>query len=378
MSPVEPGGAVRAVPVVGRAGGDRGPGAAPGRACGRSPVGSAGRRRRSAVSCAATLRSGNGAPVPGERGPVRRPIARARRPKTGEAGRAPAAARVRAGQAAGDERWSPEQIARRLPVDFPDDEQMRISHEAIYQVAVRAGPRRAAPGADRAACAPGGRCASRGDASTTGASRITDKVLISERPAEVADRAVPGHWEGDLIIGADSGSAIGTLVERTTRFTMLLHLPDDHGAEAVRDAIATTITTLPEAPAPHADLGPGHRAGPARRRSRFATDLADLLLRPAQPLAARHATRTPTGCCASTSPKAPTCPCTARTSSPRRRRPQRPTPQDPRLEDPSRSPRPTTVSRTNNAVLRRPPESAAVKIATSWRLCTRRTAGACG
>jgi len=69
--------------------------------------------------------------------------------------------------------------------------------------------------------------------------------MISDRPGEVADRAVPGHWEGDLIIGSDSGSAIGTLVERSTRFTLLLHLPDDHGAVAVRDAITTTIATLP-------------------------------------------------------------------------------------------------------------------------------------
>jgi IS30 family transposase len=77
--------------------------------------------------------------------------------------------------------------------------------------------------------------------------RIKDKVLISERPAEVEDRAVPGHWEGDLIVGKESGSAIGTLVERSTRFVMLLHLPADHGAEAVRDAILAQINTLPAA-----------------------------------------------------------------------------------------------------------------------------------
>ena len=71
--------------------------------------------------------------------------------------------------------------------------------------------------------------------------------MVSERPAEADDRAVPGHWEGDLIVGENSGSAIGTLVERTTRFVMLLHLPADHGAEAVRDAIVTQINTLPAA-----------------------------------------------------------------------------------------------------------------------------------
>lgn len=157
--------------------------------------------------------------------------------------------------------WSPEQIANRLPVDFPDDASMRISHEAIYQALYVQG--RGALRRELTACLRTGR-ALRGPAPRTrgrGKGFITPDVLISQRPAEAADRAVPGHWEGDLILGLES-SAIGTLVERTARFTMLLHLPRmeghgarrvhngpplaGHGAEAVRDAIAASVTTLPE------------------------------------------------------------------------------------------------------------------------------------
>jgi transposase, IS30 family len=158
--------------------------------------------------------------------------------------------------------WSPEQIANRLPVDFPDDESMRISHEAIYQALYVQG--RGALRRELTACLRTGRALRVPRARTRGRGKkfVTPEVMISQRPAEAEDRAVPGHWEGDLIIGLGS-SAIGTLVERTTRFTMLLHLPPmdghgvdartkngpalaGHGAEAVRDAIASTITTLPE------------------------------------------------------------------------------------------------------------------------------------
>jgi IS30 family transposase len=157
--------------------------------------------------------------------------------------------------------WSPQQIAGRLPVDFPQDESMRISPEAIYQALYVQG--RGALSRELSACLRTGRAlrVPRGRARGRSTGFLTAEVMISERPAEVADRAVPGHWEGDLIIGAGS-SAIGTLVERSTRFTMLLHLPRmaghgqprvnngpalaGHGAAAVRDAIASTITTLPE------------------------------------------------------------------------------------------------------------------------------------
>ena len=157
--------------------------------------------------------------------------------------------------------WSPEQICERLRVDFPDDASMRISHEAIYQALYIQG--RGALRRELTACLRTGRALRVPRARTRGRGKgfVSEEILISERPAEAEDRAVPGHWEGDLIIGLDS-SAIGTLVERSTRFTMLLHLPPmpghgdprtknapalaGHGAEAVRDAIAAAIATLPE------------------------------------------------------------------------------------------------------------------------------------
>ena len=159
--------------------------------------------------------------------------------------------------------WSPEQIANRLPLDFPDDPSMRISHEAIYQSLYVQG--RGALRRELTACLRTGRALRVPRARTRGRGGkgfVRPEIMISERPAEAEDRAVPGHWEGDLILGLDS-SAIGTLVERTTRFVMLLHLPRmsghgdgprvkngpalaGHGATAVRDAIAASIVALPE------------------------------------------------------------------------------------------------------------------------------------
>ncbi len=157
--------------------------------------------------------------------------------------------------------WSPEQISNRLRVDFPADESMRISHEAIYQALYIKG--RGALERELVACLRTGRAlrVPRARTNQRGKKFVTPEVMISKRPSEADDRAIAGHWEGDLIIGLNR-SAIGTLVERTTRFTMLLHLPrmEGHGegprvkngpplaglgAEAVRNAIAASVRSLP-------------------------------------------------------------------------------------------------------------------------------------
>jgi IS30 family transposase len=143
------------------------------------------------------------------------------------------------------QKWSPEQISLRLREDHPDDHEMRISHDTIYEslylqargtlrteltLALRTGRARRV-GRSRAS-------ASRG--------KIKDMVHISERPAEAADRAVPGFWEGDLIIGKGNKSQIVTLVERTTRFVMLVKIPYDRNAERVAALLAKKMQTLPE------------------------------------------------------------------------------------------------------------------------------------
>ena len=157
--------------------------------------------------------------------------------------------------------WSPEQISRRLVVDFPDDEDMRISHEAIYQALYVQG--RGALSRELVACLRTGRALRkpRERARNRPQGHVTPDVVLSERPAEAEDRAVPGHWEGDLIIGLNR-SAIGTVVERTSRYTLLVHLPrlegygtvppvkngpalGGYGAIAMKDALSATMTTMP-------------------------------------------------------------------------------------------------------------------------------------
>lgn len=176
--------------------------------------------------------------------------------------------------------WSPEQISKRLKIEFPDDESMRISHEAIYQALYVQG--RGALGRELAACLQTGRAlrVPRARVRGRGKSYVGEQIMISSRPAEAEDRAVRGHWEGDLILGANQ-TAIGTLVERSTRLTMLLHLPPmpghggprvkngpslaGRGAEAVRDAITAQVVTLPGQLRRSLTLGPRRRDDTTRR-----------------------------------------------------------------------------------------------------------------
>lgn len=142
--------------------------------------------------------------------------------------------------------WSPRQVSARLHLEHPDDPMMRVSHETIYQSIYVQG--RGALRKELAACLRTGRAVRRSRARNAGGAvgRIPDMVNISERPAEADDRAVPGHWEGDLIIGRNGKSAVGTLVERSTRYVMLLHLANDRTATTVRDAMTAAMKTLPE------------------------------------------------------------------------------------------------------------------------------------
>jgi IS30 family transposase len=165
----------------------------------------------------------------------------AARPKEGKLSYPPLAAQVSAWL---EELWSPEEISMRLRREFGDDPMMHVSAETIYQslfVQGRGELRR-----ELTRCLRSGRARRRPRTKAAPRRTIPDMVMISDRPAEVADRAVPGHWEGDLILGTKNQSAVGTLVERSTRFVMLMHLPGDHCADTVEAAVRKAISTLPE------------------------------------------------------------------------------------------------------------------------------------
>jgi IS30 family transposase len=140
-------------------------------------------------------------------------------------------------------RWSPAQIAHHLRLAHPADEELRVSHETIYRAVYIQG--RGELRRELAACLRTGRARRRVHGEASGVGRIRDMVLISERPAEIADRAVPGHWEGDLLLGRNGKSAVATLVERRTRYVMLAALPAGRTAPEVRDALVSAVTRLP-------------------------------------------------------------------------------------------------------------------------------------
>lgn len=140
--------------------------------------------------------------------------------------------------------YSPQQIARKLVCDYPDDPEMWVSHETIYQTLYVQG--RGSLRKELTQCLRTGRARRRSQSRHPDHGQIADMVLISERPAEVEDRAVPGHWEGDLIMGKNNKSAIGTLVERKTRYVMLFALPNGRSAEQVREIMTRKIRELPK------------------------------------------------------------------------------------------------------------------------------------
>ena len=242
-----------------------------------------------------------------------------------------------------EQRHSPEQIAGRLREDFPDDPEMWVSHETIYQ-ALYVQPRgelarlvKTALRTGRTQRKPQGRNG------TTVAGKLKDMINISERPAEADDRAIPGHWEGDLIIGATaSGSAIGTLVERTTGFVMLLHLPGDRTAATLADAMTAKIPEIPEILRRSLTWDQGSEMA-LHTKITEATGLPIYFCDPHSPWQ-RGTNENTNGLLRQYFPKGTDLsfygPGIAR---PRRRRTQRPTPQTPRLAHPRRRTRPTTL-----------------------------------
>ena len=283
--------------------------------------------------------------------------------------------------------WSPEQIASRLKADFPDDESMRISHEAIYQALYVEG--RGALKRELVACLRTGRAlrVPRARSKRKAWAHVTPEVMISERPAEADDRAVPGHWEGDLIIGLER-SAIGTLVERTTRFTMLVHLPRQdgygaiprtkngpplagYGAITMKNALAATITTLPGQLLRSLTWDRGKELS-AHAEFKVETGIPVYFADPHSPWQRAHEREHQRPAEAVLPQRHRPRPMERRGDRSRRHRAQQPTPQDTRLEDPGRSTqRAATVSASRCCIHRLnppnsgPPRSSATLTATA-------------
>ena len=169
--------------------------------------------------------------------------ARRSRPKTGKIAANPALRQ--AVQDRLEMEWSPEQISKTLLIQFPAQPEMQVSHETIYQALYVQGRGELRRELTRALRTGRARRIPRRRPDQRQPRFTAPMVMISQRPAEAGDRAVPGHWEGDLIIGKDQASQIGTLVERASRYVLLVHLPASRDAETVRDALAATMATLP-------------------------------------------------------------------------------------------------------------------------------------
>ena len=186
-----------------------------------------------------------------------------------------------------EDRPSPEQISRMLPGLFPARPEMRVATETIYQALYTTGPDRLHRDGVRLLRTGRVHRRRRRRSGERVGRFVAPMVMIDQRPADVADRLVAGHWEGDLITGSANRSAIGTLVERTTRYVLLLHLPDGHGAEQVRDAPVDAVAPLPARLRRWLTSGPGGR-DESPRRVRTGRWCGGLLLRAGQPLAAGH------------------------------------------------------------------------------------------
>jgi transposase, IS30 family len=207
--------------------------------------------------------------------------------------------------------WSPQEISRRLRMEFAEDPVMQVSHETIYQALFVQG--RGELRRELARCLRTGRIKRRPRQRPENMGQLRDMVMISERPAEAADRAVPGHWEGDLIIGKDCRSAVGTLVERTTRYVLLLPLPDGRDAHRVGQALQQAIGTLPSRLRRSITWDQGKEMG-CHTQFTVATGIPVYFCDPHSPW--QRGSNENTGCSASTCPKGPTCRCTPPPTSP--------------------------------------------------------------